>query len=167
MIMFREEYGEASMVLPTSVWHSGLDKPGAKVDFTMMDKPHTVEMVSVGEEHDGYIPVVLRINNQTRVFTVETPRVVKTEIRMAKTANQMGSPITGSVWRLGNPKRGDLAVGDIVHEAEEIANIEAMKMENVITAPTNGHIAEICVILNDSVIEGQLLFVLEVEKDKE
>lgn len=167
MIMFREEYGEASMVLPTSVWHSGLDKPGAKVDFTMMDKPHTVEMVSVGEEHDGYIPVVLRINNQTRVFTVETPRVVKTEIRMAKAANQVGSPITGSVWRLGNPKRGDLAVGDIVHEAEEIANIEAMKMENAIPAPTNGRIAEICVILNDSVIEGQLLFVLEVEKDKE
>jgi len=163
MIMFREEYGEASMALPTNVWHSGLDKPGDMVDFTMMDKPHTVEMVSVGEEHDGYIPVVLRINNQTRVFTVETPRVVKIEIRMAKAANEVGSPITGSVWRLGNPKRGDLVAGDIVHEGEEIANIEAMKMENAITAPLNGRIAEICVNLNDSVIEGQLLFVLEKE----
>ncbi|UCF88754.1 MAG: biotin attachment protein, partial [bacterium] len=128
MIMFREDYGESSMVLPTSVWHSGLERPGEKVDFTMMDKPHTIEMVSVGEEYDGYIPVVLRINNQTRVFTVETPRVVKAEIRMAKASNEVGSPITGSVWRLGNPKRGDVAVGDIVHEGEEIANIEAMKM---------------------------------------
>jgi pyruvate carboxylase len=165
MIMFREEYGEASMVLPTSVWHSGLTSPGDEVDFTMMDKPHTVQMVSVGEEHDGYIPVVMRINNQTRVFTVETPRVVKTEIRMAKTASEVGSPITGSVWRLGNPKRGDVDVGDIVHEGEEIANIEAMKMENAITAPMTGRIAEICVSLNDSVIEGQLLVVLEKEKD--
>jgi len=164
MIMFREEYGEASMVLPTRVWHSGLDKPGDHVDFKMMDKPHTVEMVSVGEEHDGYIPVVLRINNQTRVFTVETPRVVKAEIRMAKGANEVGSPITGSVWRLGNPKRGDIAVGDIVHEGEEIANIEAMKMENAITAPANGRIAEICVTLNDSVVEGQLLVTLEKEE---
>ncbi|MDF1526062.1 MAG: biotin/lipoyl-containing protein [bacterium] len=164
MIHFREEYGEASMVLPTSVWHSGLEKPGDTVDFTMMDKPHTVEMVSVGEEHEGYISVVLRINNQTRVFTVETPRVVKTEIRMARAANEVGSPITGSIWRLGNPKRGDLAVGDIVHEGEEIANIEAMKMENVIAATLTGHIAEICIQLNDSVIEGQLLYVLEEEK---
>jgi len=166
MILFREEYGEASMVLPTSVWHSGLDKPGDKVDFTMMDKPHTVEMVSVGEEHDGYIPVVLRINNQTRVFTVETPRVIKVEVRMARTDSEVGSPITGSVWRLGNPKRGDIAVGDIVHEGEEIANIEAMKMENAITAPMTGRIAEICVSLNDSVIEGQLLAVLEAEENQ-
>jgi len=165
MIQFREEYGEASMVLPTSVWHSGLEKPGDTVDFTMMDKPHTVEMVSVGEEHEGYISVVLRINNQTRVFTVETPRVVKTEIRMARAANEVGSPITGSIWRLGNPKRGDLAVGDIVHEGEEIANIEAMKMENVIAASMPGSVAEICVELNDTVIEGQLLYVLEEEKD--
>jgi len=161
MIQFREEYGQASLALPTDVWHSGLDKPGDAVDFTMMDKPHTVEMVSVGEEHDGYIPVVLRINNQAKVFTVETPRAVKTEIRMAKTFNDVGSPITGSIWRLGNPKRGDLAVGDIVHEGEEIANIEAMKMENIIAAPLTGRITEICISLNESAIEGQLLFVLE------
>ena len=163
MIMFREEFGEASMVLPTDVWHSGLESPGEAVDFSMMDKPHTIEMVSVGEEHDGYIPVVLRINNQTRVFTVETPRVIKVEIRMSRAANEVGSPIAGSVWRLGNPKRGDIAVGDIVHVGEEIANIEAMKMENIIAAPMTGRVAEICVDLNDSVIEGQLLVVLEEE----
>ena len=79
----------------------------------------------------------------------------------------MGSPITGSIWRLGNPKRGDLAVGDIVHEGEEIANIEAMKMENVIAATLTGRIAEICIQLNDSVIKGQLLYVLEKEIEKE
>jgi pyruvate carboxylase len=163
MITFREEYGEAPIALPTSVWHSGLKRPGDKVDFYMMDKPHTVEMVSVGEEHDGYIPVVMRINNQNRVFTVETPRAVKVEIRMARAAGEVGSPITGTVWRLGNPKRGNIAVGDIVHEGEEIANIEAMKMENAITAPATGRISEICVGINDSVVEGQLLVALEEE----
>ena len=65
------------------------------------------------------------------------------------------------MWRLGNPKRGGLAVGDIIHAGEEIANIEAMKMENAITAPFDGRIAEICVGLNESVVENQLLFVLE------
>jgi pyruvate carboxylase len=117
----------------------------------------------VGEEHDGYITVVLRINNQTKVFSVETPNVIKTEIRMARSDNDVGSPITGSMWRLGNPKRGDIAAGDIVHEGEEIANIEAMKMENAIVAPFTGRIAEICIGLNESVVENQLLFVLEGE----
>jgi len=163
MIEFREEYGESPMVLPTSVWHSGLARPGDKVDFRVRDKPHTVELVSVGEEHDGYITVVLRINNQTKVFSVETPNVIKTEIRMARSDNDVGSPITGSMWRLGNPKRGDIAAGDIVHEGEEIANIEAMKMENAIVAPFTGRIAEICIGLNESVVENQLLFVLEEE----
>jgi pyruvate carboxylase len=161
MIQFREEYGRASLVLPTNVWHSGLSSPGERVDFEMDNKPFTVEMVSVGEEHDGYIPVVLKINNQPRVFSVETPRVVKVEVRTATAANEVGSPIKGSVWRLGNPKRGALSVGDIIHAGEEIANIEAMKMENAITSPFDGRIAEICVGLNESVVENQLLFVLE------
>jgi pyruvate carboxylase len=34
-------------------------------------------------------------------------------------------------------------------------------MENAIIAPFNGHVAEVCVRLNDTVQEGQLLFVLE------
>lgn len=164
MIEFREIYGESPMVLPTSVWHSGLTSPGESVNFRMGDKPHTVELVSVGEEHDGYITVVLKINNQTQVFSVETPNLVKTEIRLARSDREVGSPITGSVWRLGNPKRGDIAAGDIVHEGEEIANIEAMKMENAIVSPFGGRIAEICVDLNDSVVEKQLLFVLEKEE---
>jgi pyruvate carboxylase len=164
MVQFREEYGQASLVLPTDVWHSGLDRPGEMVNFEMRNKPHTVEMVSVGEEHDGYIPVVLKLNNQARVFSVQTPRAVKIEVRMARTDNEVGSPITGSVWRLGNTRRGALSVGDIIHAGEEIANIEAMKMENAITSPIDGRIAEICAWLNDSVVEGQLLFVLEKEQ---
>jgi pyruvate carboxylase len=48
-----------------------------------------------------------------------------------------------------------------VHKGEEIANLEAMKMENAILAPFDGQIIEVCVKLNETVQEGQLLFVLE------
>jgi len=161
MVDFREEYGQVSLVLPTDVWHSGLGRPGDRVDFEVGNKPYSIELVSVGEEYDGYIPVVLKINNQTKVFSVETPRVVKAEVRMARTANDVGSPISGNVWRIGNTTRGTLKEGDIIHEGEEVANIEAMKMENAIISPFNGRIVDICVGLNDSVVEGQLLFVLE------
>ncbi|MBT4265681.1 MAG: hypothetical protein HOD85_15905, partial [Deltaproteobacteria bacterium] len=56
---------------------------------------------------------------------------------------------------------GPVKVGDIVHNGEEIANLEAMKMENAINAPFEGQIAEVCFNLNDTVEEGQLLYVLE------
>ena len=62
---------------------------------------------------------------------------------------------------LGNPGRGALKVDDIVRKGEEMANLEAMKMENAILAPFDGRIAEVCVKLNETVREKQLLFVIE------
>lgn len=161
MIEFREKYGEAPIVLPTDVWRQGLKNPGDKVDFELWGKPYSIELVSVGSEHEGLVHVVVRVNNKTRVYSVETPRAKKAEIRMAKGINEIGAPINGNIWRIGNPERGALKAGDIVHKGEEIANLEAMKMENVIVAPFDAQISEVCVKLNSFVIEGQLLFLLE------
>ncbi|MGB9715177.1 MAG: biotin/lipoyl-containing protein [Thermodesulfovibrionales bacterium] len=161
MIEFREKYGEAPLVLPTDVWRNGLKKYGDKVEFELWGKPYCIELVSIGAEHEGMVHVVMRVNNKTRVYTVETPSAKKIEIRMAKGPNDIAAPITGNIWRIGNPVRGTLKVGDIVHKGEEIANLEAMKMETPIVAPFDGQITEICVKLNDPVQEGQLLFVLE------
>ena len=159
-ILFREKYGEAPLVLPTDVWREGLKKSGDRVDFELWGKPYSIELVSVGAEHEGIIHVVMRVNNRTRVYSVETPRAKKSEIRMARNPNEIGAPINGSLWRIGNPERGAIRVGDIVHKGEEIANLEAMKMENAIVAPFDGQITEICVKLNETVQEGQLLFVI-------
>jgi len=160
-ILFREKYGEAPLHLPTNVWREGLKKPGDRVEFELWGKPYCIELVSKGSEHEGLIHVVMKVNNKTRVYTVETPRARKAEIRMAKAVSDIGAPINGSVWRIGNPERGALKAGDIVHKGEEIANLEAMKMENAISAPFDGQIVEVCVKLNDTVQEGQLLFVIE------
>jgi pyruvate carboxylase len=161
MIEFREKFGAAPLVLPTDVWRQGLKNPGDKVDFELWGKPYSIELVSVGAEHEGIVHVVMRVNNKTRVYSVATPRAKKVEIRMAKGINEIGAPINGNIWRIGNPQRGALKVGDIVHKGEEIANLEAMKMENAIVAPFDGQIAEVCVKLNSFVVEGQLLFLLE------
>jgi pyruvate carboxylase len=161
MLRFIETYGEAPMVLPTDVWRQGLRKPGDKVDFDLWGKPYSLELLSMGDEHEGIIHVVMRVNNKTRVYEVLTPRAKKAEIRMAKGLNEIGAPINGNLWRIGNPARGAVKAGDIVHKGEEIANLEAMKMENAILAPFDGQITEVCVKLNETVQEGQLLFALE------
>jgi pyruvate carboxylase len=159
-IVFKEKYGEAPLVLPTGVWREGLKKPGDRVDFELWGKPYSIELVSVGAEHDGIIHVVMRVNNKTRVYPVETPRAKKAEIRMAKGPGDIGAPINGNVWRIGNPERGVLRAGDIVHKGEEVVNLEAMKMENAVLAPFEAQITEVCVRLNETVQEGQLLFVI-------
>ncbi|MFN3406639.1 MAG: biotin/lipoyl-containing protein, partial [Caldimicrobium sp.] len=160
-IKFREKYGLAPLVLPTRVWRQGLSNPGDKVEFEFEGKPYCIELVSVGNENNGVIHVVLKVNNKTRVFEVYTPRAKKTEVRKATKPTEIGAPISGTVWRIGNPKRGTLKPDDIVHKGEEIANIESMKMENPILAPYDAQILEICVKVNQMVEEGQLLFVLK------
>lgn len=161
MIQFRDKYGDTPLILPTNVWREGLKKVGDKVTFDHWGKPYLIELVSIGDEHEGIIHVVLRVNNKTRVFSVETPDAKRVEIEMAKTDADIGAPINGTVWRIGNAERGMLKQGDIVHHGEEIANLEAMKMENAIIAPFDGQIVRILANLNDTVVEGQLLFVLE------
>ncbi|OHE55365.1 MAG: biotin attachment protein [Thermodesulfovibrio sp. RBG_19FT_COMBO_41_18] len=167
MIEFREKYGEAPIVLPTDVWKNGLKNHGDKVEFELWGKPYCIELVSIGAEHEGLIHVVMRVNNKTRVYTVETPSAKKVEIRMAKVPGDIGAPITGSIWRIGNPERGTLRAGDIVNKGEELVNLEAMKMETAIVAPFDSQIVEICVKLNDPVQEGQLIVVLEKLKEEQ
>jgi len=160
-IAFRDKYGDAPLALPTGVWREGLKKPGDRVNFDLWGKPYSLELVSVGAEHEGFVYVVMRVNNKTRVYTVATPRAKKAEVRVAKNPSDVGAPISGNIWRIGNPERGTIKVGDIVHKGEEIANLEAMKMENAILAPLEGQVAEVCIKINDTVQEGQLLFVIE------
>lgn len=160
-LKFKERFGEAPYVLPTNVWREGLKKTGDKVEFEINGKPFCIELVSIGAEHEGIIHVIMRVNNKMRVYTVHTPRVKKTEVRMAKAENEVGSPINGTLWRLGNPQRGAIKPGDIVHKGEEIANIEAMKMETAVLAPYDAQVVEVSVKLNEVVKEGQLLFVLQ------
>lgn len=166
MIKFRDIYGEAPLQLPTNVWREGLKKVGDRVEFEISGKPYCIELVSVGAEHEGVIHVVMKVNNKTRVYAVETPRAKKVEVRVARSSNEIGAPINGNIWRIGNPTRGQIKSGDIVHKGEEIANLEAMKMENAIIAPYDGQISEVCVKLNDTVREKQLIFVIERLQEK-
>ena len=166
-IEFREKYGETPLALPTDVWRNGLRKSGDKVEFDLWGKPYCIELVSLGPGQGGVVHVVMKVNNKTNVYSVQTDRTRVVQVRMAKAATEVGSPINGNIWRIGNPERGALKPGDIVHKAEELANIEAMKMENPVLAPFDAQIGSIPVSLNSVVVEGQLLFVLESVKLEE
>ena len=163
-LKFRDKYGKTSL-LPTQVWFKGLQHVGSEVSIEFSGKPNVIKLISIGQEVDGTKHIVLSVNNTMHVFSVEMPshrarqkagpRFVKPEVK-----GEIGSPVMGNVWRIGNKDR-KLQVGDIIKKGQEIMNIEAMKIENAVTAPFHGMVMEIPLKLNDPVVENQILMVLE------
>jgi acetyl-CoA carboxylase biotin carboxyl carrier protein len=65
------------------------------------------------------------------------------------------SPIPGKVLKIL------VAVGDEVTEDDEVMEIESMKMENPIYAPSSGVVKEIAVKVSDEVEVDDLLMVID------
>ena len=65
------------------------------------------------------------------------------------------APITGNLWKIVKE------VGDEVDEFEPIMIIESMKMEVPVEAPQKGKVAEIKCAEGDSIIEEDVVAILE------
>ncbi len=72
------------------------------------------------------------------------------------------APVQGTVVSI------DVAVGDAVHAGQQLAVMEAMKMEHVIGAPSGGIVREIGVAPGDTLFPGHpLVFIEEAEVESE
>lgn len=65
------------------------------------------------------------------------------------------SPMSGKIIEI------NVKVGDSVSEDDEVAILEAMKMEIPVVAPDSGAVKELKVSVGDSVEADQVLMVLE------
>jgi len=65
------------------------------------------------------------------------------------------SPITGSVWKIV------VEVGAIMNEGETIVILESMKMEIRVKSPHNGKVVEIRVKEGDSILEDDVIAIIE------
>ncbi|MDU1903588.1 MAG: biotin/lipoyl-containing protein [Dysgonomonas sp.] len=70
-------------------------------------------------------------------------------------AGAVKSPLPGIIISI------DVNVGDEVKKGQNIAVLEAMKMENSIAAPIAGKVASISVNPGDSVLEGVVILTIE------
>lgn len=68
---------------------------------------------------------------------------------------EVRAPITGNLWKIIKK------VGDEVQEYEPIMILESMKMEIPVEAPSAGKIVEIKFEEGASVLEGDLLAIIE------
>lgn len=67
---------------------------------------------------------------------------------------EVKSPLAGSVFKL------KVKVGDKVEANQEVAIIEALKMENPVVAPCAGTVNSVSVKETDTVVDGQTLLTI-------
>ena len=153
----REQYGDLS-VLSTPDYLYGL-QPGAE---------HVVEigpgvsllmgLEAIGEADDrGMRTVMATLNGQLRpVFTRD--RSITVESKAAEKADpavpgQVAAPFSGVVSL-------KVAEGDTVEAGQQVASIEAMKMEAAITVPVAGTVERVAILSTQQVDAGDLLVVV-------
>ncbi|MBW9204841.1 pyruvate carboxylase [Mumia sp. zg.B53] len=153
----RGEFGDVS-VLPTEAYWYGL-RPGADVEVTLEEGKTLILGLEAISDADarGLRNVLCRLNGQLRPVTVRD-RSVSSDVVTAEKADpadplQVAVPFDGVV----TPSVG---VGDTVEPGQQVATIEAMKMEAAITAPNGGTVSRLVIEGPRQSEGGDLLLVL-------
>jgi biotin carboxyl carrier protein len=143
--------------------------------FTINDNKYSVDIEDI-EEHVATVEV-----NGTSYqveLEMEVRKPVSAPKPIAKTVPSpalQGAPSTGTTPKPATPTGGNVIksplpgsvldifvkVGEAVKQGQRVIKLEAMKMENNIDADHDGIVQEIRVHKNDSVMEGDILIVLE------
>ena len=111
-------------------------------------------------------PGGLQISRQGRVAHTQALTKLEHELyelvpekKVADTSNLIMSPMPGKVLHVY------VAAGETVEAGQEIAVIEAMKMENMLRAERTGTVAEVFVAAEDTVDTDQILVRFETEEE--
>lgn len=148
------DYSELT-VLPTRQFLHGL-KLGEEVEVTLKrGKNVLLRLSAIGDPDDrGVRQVVGAVNGQMRMVNVRDESVTSTEaIREradASVPGQVPAPFAGVVTLL-------VEVGQAVNAGDQVATIEAMKMEAAITAPVSGVVKRSALTHPQAVEGGDLL----------
>ena len=80
---------------------------------------------------------------------------VRRTSRVRKTPNPLCAPMLGTIVQF------EAGEGDLVHEGQSVAILEAMKMQHLIKTPLSGEIRWICAHPGDTLAESQPLMFIE------
>jgi len=136
-----------------------------KFKFTIHGSQYEVEIVNI-EENIARVEVngtFYEVEISKPVQTTKTPTLLRSAVKPPeqpdKTTPQgvtvVKAPLPGNIIQVSkNP-------GDKVKKGEKVLMYEAMKMENVVLAETDGVIRSMKVKVGDAVLQGDDLFEIE------
>jgi len=145
--------GEASFAVRTL-------KRGDIVTVYVNEKPFAVQLPTETSEEG---PLKLLVD--AKEYEVEVKGTAAARSRPKAKAKKASAGAAGAVMAqmTGRVIRVDVKPGDTVNEGDILLIIEAMKMENEITAPMSGTVKEVAVAAGARVSEGDLLVQFEAE----
>ncbi|MBO5420219.1 MAG: acetyl-CoA carboxylase biotin carboxyl carrier protein subunit [Bacteroidales bacterium] len=100
------------------------------------------------------------------VQSIPAAPVLSSPVQQVQPAQQAAAPASGAGKKITSPLPGVIValkvnVGDKVAAGQEVAVLEAMKMENSIEAETPGTVTAIHVAKGDSVLEGAPIITIQ------
>lgn len=152
---FSRDFGDVS-ALPTPAFFYGLT-PGEEISVSIEEgKVLFIKLINLGApDKDGRRVVSFELNGMPReALVVDKSVAPKAKARVkADGADllQIGAPIPGMVTALS------ATVGGKVSKGDKLATLEAMKMQTTLYAHADGVVAEVNVMIGDSVDAGDLL----------
>jgi pyruvate carboxylase len=152
-------YGPVS-VLPTPVFFYGMQPGGELAIEIEPGKTLVLVLMTIAEtDEEGQVKVFFELNGQPRIIKVlnraSTVKIVARRKAEDGNPSHVAAPMPGSVSIVA------VRVGQTVKSGDVVATLEAMKMETVLHAPSDGKIVEILVAPGQQVDARDLLMRLE------
>ncbi|MEI0701834.1 biotin/lipoyl-containing protein [Brachyspira intermedia] len=110
-----------------------------------------------GKTYDVSVEEIRPVASNKTVSTIVNTPVNTPKPAAAPAASIDENAISVKATMPGTIVSFSVAVGDKVQEGQVVAILEAMKMENEITAPASGEVKSIHVEKGSSVVEGQVI----------
>ena len=132
----------------------GIESSSSLIALHLNNRPFTIDLQPDGERYQ------VQVNGEHIELTIRDERAESIRRLVgAKTARhdligEIKAPMPGLVVKLLADE------GDEVKKGQGVIVVEAMKMENVITAPINGRIKRICIAAGKAVNKGELMLVI-------
>lgn len=127
---------------------------GSKAQVTVNGIPFEVEMHG-STLTEGDLPTVTATEQAPATTSQPEPEVTATEKTNPGTGTPIKAPLPGVVTKIL------VKVGEKVTKGQTVLVLEAMKMENNITAEKDGAVTSICVAAGDSVMESTTLLTIK------
>jgi pyruvate carboxylase len=141
--------------LPTPVFFGGM-KPGQEVNVEIEPgKTLVIVLHAVGDpEPDGHVKLFFELNGQPRIVRVANRSLEQRQARPKAAdgnAQEIGAPMAGAITSIV------VAVGQKVKAGDPLLTLEAMKMETMLHAPSDGIVGDVLVKAHDAVEARDLL----------
>ena len=166
---FEEKFGKA-YVLPPSIF---LRKGGFQLGETLVfrddtGKEHIVEIGPAQQTDDGETNVYLNVDHDQRLFVFEpeaqegsapVAQLSKQEIARLARQGDIRAPFAGNLYAVS------VEIGQEVAEGDQLAVLEAMKMQTPITSEVAGTVSEIQAKVGQALQPGDPILTIEIPEE--